>query len=32
MAEVANHIFLPYVQPGVAANIADSSIDKLAAN
>src|SRR5262245_16801947 len=31
MAEVANHIFLPWVQPGVAANIPDSSIDKLGA-
>src|SRR5688572_14353706 len=31
MAEVANQIFLPWVQPGVAANIADQSIDKLAA-
>jgi len=32
MADLANHIFLPWVQPGVAANIADQSIDKLAAN
>jgi hypothetical protein len=32
MAEVANHIFLPYVQPGVAEHIADSSIDTLAAD
>jgi hypothetical protein len=32
MPEVANHIFLPFVQPGVAANFADSSVDKLAAN
>jgi hypothetical protein len=30
--DVANHIFLPFVQPGVAANIPDTSIDKLAAN
>src|SRR5215208_1419897 len=29
MAEVANQIFLPYVQPGVAANLAASSVDKL---
>src|SRR5215208_4379065 len=27
MADVANHIFLPWVQPGVAANIPDTSID-----
>ena len=31
MADVANHIFLPYVQPGVAANIPDTSIEKLTA-
>ena len=31
MADVANHVFLPYVQPGVAANIPDTSIDKLTA-
>ena len=31
MADQANHIFLPWVQPGVAANIPDSSTDKLTA-
>jgi hypothetical protein len=32
MPEVANHIFLPWVQPGTAANIPDASVDRLAAN
>jgi hypothetical protein len=32
MADVANQIFLPYVQPGVAATFPDASIERLAAN
>lgn len=28
----ANYIFLPWVQPGLAANIPDSAVDKLGAN
>jgi hypothetical protein len=29
MADTANHFFLPYVQPGVAANIPDQATDRL---
>jgi hypothetical protein len=29
MADVANYIFLPWVQPGVAANIPDQAVEKL---
>ena len=32
MADSANHIFLPWVQPGVAANIPDQATDQLTAN
>jgi len=32
MADPANHIFLPWVQPGVAANIPDQATDQLTAN
>src|SRR5215510_1550166 len=32
MADPANHIFLPWVQPGVAANIPDEATDQLTAN
>ncbi|HEU5236067.1 MAG TPA: hypothetical protein VFU37_02930, partial [Pyrinomonadaceae bacterium] len=32
MADPANHIFLPWVQPGVAANIPDEAIDQLTTN
>jgi hypothetical protein len=32
MADPANHIFLPWVQPGVAANIPDQATDLLTAN
>jgi len=31
MADPANHIFLPWVQPGVAANIPDQATDRLTA-
>jgi hypothetical protein len=31
MPDVANQIFLPWVQPGVAANLGDTSVDKLGA-
>ncbi len=31
MAESANHIFLPWVQPGIAANIPDGAADTLTA-
>ena len=31
MAETANHIFLPWVQPGVAANIPDEATETLTA-
>src|SRR5262245_13168174 len=29
MPDVANQIFLPWIQPGVAANLGDNSVDKL---
>lgn len=32
MADAANHIFLPWVQPGVAANIPDQATERLAAD
>jgi hypothetical protein len=32
MADVANQIFLPYVQPGVASNIGEASVDRLGAD
>lgn len=32
MADVANHIFLPWVQPGVAANIPDQATENLSAD
>src|SRR5262245_48986442 len=32
MPDPANHIFLPWVQPGVAANIPDQATDRLTAN
>lgn len=32
MADPANHIFLPWVQPGVAANIPDQATEQLTAN
>src|SRR6185503_18491428 len=32
MADNANHIFLPWVQPGVAANIPDQATERLSAD